>query len=497
MGGGQGSETGNTEQSNIEKPKNPKKVNTNTCPKCAKSAAKRESNKEGSIRCKICTFWWHPTCGGLGQQEYELYLGLSLLGNPDLWQCTTCKVGMGDLGLRWEQTGKLVAENTVRIEKIETKIEKQEARGDKFENELKKAKEELAEIKENMNAVKEDAMKMSMAEIGEREGNRNNIVIHRVPESTSTEPSERQAHDLEMLQIILKELGLSNFISAELREGIKFVRRIGEKKNKEEQEARPLKVGFTYYSDKERLLQSARNLNQIPDLRHITIANDLTEVQRKEENSMWRKAGDQNLAPTSEMKEKGLFMKVVGPRGHRRIVMAPLRNTEEVDEEGRVRLKGGSRRRAGAEGYLASGANREPLGKKEQGNEQGAAGGMSLRKEQEEQLCQGRDKRKRQDRRSQSSDSGGEEGQNRREREKGRKDVHNTGLMDCSGTKRFFMGREEGGEAKEPSGQGGRSRYGAPGGLKMTAPPFRSSSLLLPRLSTPVASLRLTSPGSQ
>ena len=107
-------------------------------------------------------------CGGLGQQEYELYLQLSQMGNPDMWQCQTCKVDMGDLGLRWEQTGKIVAENTARIEKVESKVEKQEARNDKFENDLKKTKEELAELKKSMTAVKEDAMKMTMVEISER-----------------------------------------------------------------------------------------------------------------------------------------------------------------------------------------------------------------------------------------------------------------------------------------------------------------------------------------
>ena len=115
-------------KTNNEKVKNPKKVNTTMCPKCNTSAAERESNKEGSIRCKICTFWWHQTCADLSQKEYELFLTLSQMGNPDLWQCRTCKVGMGDLGLRWEQTGKIVAENTARIEKVETRVEKEEAR---------------------------------------------------------------------------------------------------------------------------------------------------------------------------------------------------------------------------------------------------------------------------------------------------------------------------------------------------------------------------------
>ena len=35
------------------KHKNTKKTNTSKCPKCAMTAAKRESNKKGSIRCKI------------------------------------------------------------------------------------------------------------------------------------------------------------------------------------------------------------------------------------------------------------------------------------------------------------------------------------------------------------------------------------------------------------------------------------------------------------
>ena len=49
---------------------------TGMCPKCDQS--------DGSIRCKICTFWWHPTCGGLGREEYELFVKLAELGNSEL-----------------------------------------------------------------------------------------------------------------------------------------------------------------------------------------------------------------------------------------------------------------------------------------------------------------------------------------------------------------------------------------------------------------------------
>ena len=407
------------ERTDNETQKNAKKDNTGYCPKCDQS--------DGSIQCQICTFWWHPTCGGLEREEYELFVKLAELGNLGLWQCLTCKVGMGDLGLRWERTGKIVTENRARLDIIETKVERQEVKVDSLGHDLKKTKEELEKLKESMDVMKKEAIQISLTEINERENNRSNVMIKNVPESNSNDPSVRQDHDLKKLQIILRELGLLKFIQADLREHIKFIRRIGERKEKE---ARPIKVGFIFYNMKERLMESARYLKQIPALRHIGIAHELTEIQRKEETSLWRMAADQNLVPSKEMQEKGLVKKVVGARGQRRIIMAPLRRREEVDQEGRVR----SRRRKGAENKgqeqarskrNVSGASNEPLARKEQGNEQGAAGGRSRREEQErapagtkeEQLRQGQEQNMRTGRRFQSSGSVEEEG---RRKEQGR-----------------------------------------------------------------------------
>ena len=165
----------------------------------------------------------------------------------------------------------------------------------------------------------------------------------------------------------------------------------------------------------------------------------------------------------------------------------------------------GQQEQEGAGQAPATGANREPLGRKEQGNEAGAAGVRSRREEQDLQLRQGdKNKRKRPGRRSQSSGSGEEEEEGRRGREKGRKeDAPNKSLPDYPGVSLFTVRREEGGEEQGPQelgGLGGRSRLAAPRGLKKTtAPPFRSSSssLLLPRVSAPVAGLTPASPGSQ
>ena len=116
--------------------------------------------------------------------------------------------------------------------------------------------------------VKEDALKMSVEEMSERESKRNNVILHGVAESTSSYTSERRTHDLE-------KLSLSDSIKAE--KDIKFTHRIGEKR--QQQEARPIKVGFNYLSKKESLLESARYLNEISDLRQISIGlTDLLNV---------------------------------------------------------------------------------------------------------------------------------------------------------------------------------------------------------------------------
>ena len=260
-----------------------------------------------------------------------------------------------------------------------------------------------------------------------------------------------------------------------------------------------MKVGIVYHYKKEMLMEPAKNLNNIPNLQHITITHDLTEIQSKEETTLERKAGDQNLAPSKEMKEKGLVMKIVGPRGQRRIIAAPLRQAEEVDEEGRVRLNAGRRRREGGrsrgqEQYRAgvvTGANREPIGSREQGNGQGAAAERANGRELEEasrateeevrQLRQGGDKR-RPERSSQSFGSG-EEVLEGREKEKGRKEEALVRMLPVR--------REEGEE-----NFGERSRFGM---MKTTVPPSgsSSSSLLQQRVSAAAASPRWAVPGPQ
>ena len=84
---------------------------------------------ENSIRCKIFTFCWHST-GGAERGGVQAFPEALPAGEP---RPLACKVGMGDLGLRWEQTGKMVAENASKIAKLETRLDRQEAREDKLE----------------------------------------------------------------------------------------------------------------------------------------------------------------------------------------------------------------------------------------------------------------------------------------------------------------------------------------------------------------------------
>ena len=131
----------------------------------------------------------------------------------------------------------------------------------------------------------------------------------------------------------------------------------------------------------------------------------------------------------------------------------------------------------------------EPLSRKEQGNGQGAAGGGSRREEvgrttaatKQEQLRQVKTTRTIM---SFQSSGFGEEDAERRGKEKRRQGKERM-EEHYPGARTLPVGMEGWKE------QGGRSTIGDKGGLRRTtAPPFRSSSLMPPRVSKPVSDLR-------
>ena len=116
----------------------------------------------------------------------------------------------------------------------------------------------------------------------------------------------------------LKKLDLV-FIAARAniptKDAVNFCRRVGEKG----EEPRPLVVGFHDETTKKKLLRVTKNLMN-SQLSHVTIAPDLTKLQRKADDDLKTEAAERNKQLTAEDRSKNLQWLVVGQRGVRRLI---------------------------------------------------------------------------------------------------------------------------------------------------------------------------------
>ena len=117
------------------------------------------------------------------------------------------------------------------------------------------------------------------------------------------------------------------------------LRRLG--KVREDGLARPLLLIFRNKQDRDKLLEKAPRLSKDQEdyWRDINIVADLTQRQRQLEQSMFKRAEDQNLARNNDEQSTNLCWKVLGRRGERVLRQVELRQGEMVSTEGKVVLR--------------------------------------------------------------------------------------------------------------------------------------------------------------
>ena len=68
----------------------------------------------------------------------------------------------------------------------------------------------------------------------------------------------------------------------------------------------------------------------------MSVVKDLTLKQRDGERQLYKEAAKKNLARTQEQREQNMAFKVVGRRGSKREILAPLRQGEDINSAGEV-----------------------------------------------------------------------------------------------------------------------------------------------------------------
>ena len=365
--GGKGGPGGNS------KSKKKTAASKTTCLKCNRSTNKTAANKDGGVQCNVCDRWWHGPCMDISSEMFGMLCKVVEEGMQIPWRCPSCesagtklKKMVEVLTNRVEETEKGLEKHDVRIAKIEDKNATQDAKIVSQDREIKELRDQLAKLGDNSGAS-------AIREMDERAAKECNVVVHGLRESSRLEARERVQDDMDAFKQVVGVMGV-----VDGDEGIRFARRLGDREKGRNGEGRdktvprPMLIGFINKGIQERILDSSWRLvdSNNPDICRISVVRDLTARQRGREQEMVREAAKSNLERQQEDIVGNLAFKVVGRRGEKRIIKAPLRRGEVLNELGEVSWEEGNnflgerrrltgRRRLGEPSV--SGANLEPI----------------------------------------------------------------------------------------------------------------------------------------
>jgi hypothetical protein len=177
-----------------------------------------------------------------------------------------------------------------------------------------------------------------VVEGAEREARKENVVIFQVeePDASIKVGHKRKEKDGEKMNELFDEIGAE----IDMEEDVRFWFRSGTYKEDQEK-PRPIIIGFKDSNRKQEVMNKARNLSKSTVFKEVSIAHDLTKLQREEDLELRNTATRRNADMDDE--EQGNFQwRVLGPKGQRRLVKMKVtkdnrkrgRSAEEENESG-------------------------------------------------------------------------------------------------------------------------------------------------------------------
>ena len=202
VGEGNSKEGGQSTTARAAKNQTKAKPNKLNCAICKKTTKKVPTNRDGGVRCGVCLFWWHPSCLNMDPGLLNWIVMGEELGNDCCWTCQHCQ----EAHLKTEQVMKAMSS---RMKSVEEKVERIETKQEQIEDkqELIVAKQEKVntEVEERLKKLELNTGSKVITEIDERTDRSNNLVVHRVPESSSNYSNERAAHDNAFIKFLMEQ----------------------------------------------------------------------------------------------------------------------------------------------------------------------------------------------------------------------------------------------------------------------------------------------------
>lgn len=257
-----------------------------------------------AVQCYLCDLWIHQKCAEISDVLFKELVYQADNSGGTHWACKACRSSSAKLNKKINEIYKKV--ETLEEEQKDTKKEVETIKDD-----VKTVNSRIDKIDTTCKNAAESAQEAMFRELKDREEKKNNLIIHNLPEPgpECTKGLDRKYADQKTLAELLSAIDCS----LNLEQDLKFMRRIGEKK----EEPRPLVVGFHTTSAKSNVLKNAPAIHDT-DFFEVSIAPDLTLRQRKEDEEVYKQCEAKNEARTGE--DLNFIWKVVGPRGLKRLI---------------------------------------------------------------------------------------------------------------------------------------------------------------------------------
>lgn len=235
-------------------------------------------------------------------------------GGGAFWSCKSCRSATAKLN-------KKITEIYKKVEELET-----ETKDNKIE--IQTVKANLADTNKRIDKLSEHSQDKETAsqdkvfrELKDREERKNNLLIHNLEEP---DPNVRLGKERKELDIrnLLKVMETIN-VKLNIETDVKFVRRIGEKKDA----TRPLLVGLIDPNTRGTILNNASKLANT-QFSGISLVPDLTKRQREEDEEVRKLCETRNRERSGD--DLNFIWKPLGPRGSRR----PVRTRIQREQEG-------------------------------------------------------------------------------------------------------------------------------------------------------------------
>ena len=256
-----------------------------------------------AIQCSLCDLWVHKTCEKMSDETFKVLSKASQDAGGMYWGCTACTAYSAKFN-------KSIQELDRRVSRIEEQIREKEVEIQEVQKEVDSVKGRMDQLSCRVAEERELQTTSVFKEIRERENRRTNLVFHNLKEPKAQSKEDSVWEDNTKVQELCALIGAS----VKVEEASKFSTRLGKFSP---DGCRPLLIGFKDLQARNALLDNSWKLRKEKEgspWAVVSIVPDLTQLQRKEEESLRMEAKDMNSKLSAE-EAKNCCWKVVGRRG--------------------------------------------------------------------------------------------------------------------------------------------------------------------------------------